>query len=110
MSGVFAGAWVFAALLRPEVDYVLFPVLVAASFPISYRLALGPLPTPLAGGAAIAGIINTIVVTLLLGVTGLLGDAELLPALGAVGQAMALGAAGGIIGYAASRLGAPHPQ
>lgn len=95
---MFAAAWVIAAWIRPEADYVAFPVLVAMAFPVSYRLALGPLPTPLAVGAATAGAINTIVIALLLEVAGILGGPDLLPGLNAVTQATVLGLSGAVLG------------
>lgn len=98
ISGVFAAGWVLAAWLRPEADYIAFPVLVAGSFPISYRLALGPIPLPVAAGAAIGGTINTIVVALLLEIAGILGGPDLLPGGSAVVQATILGALGGLAG------------
>ena len=61
---------------------------------MSYRLALGPVSTPLALGAAAAGAINTIVLALLLEVAGILGGPDLWPALTAVGQATLLGVLG----------------
>jgi hypothetical protein len=105
---VFAAAWVIAAWRRPEADYIAFPVLVAGSFPISYRLALGPLNTALASGAAAAGAINTIVLALLLEVAGILGGADLWPALGAVGQATMLGAIGAIAAAFIATRGRPR--
>jgi hypothetical protein len=105
ISGVFAAAWVLAAWLRPDADYVAFPVLVSGSFPISYRLAMGPLSPPLAIGAAAAGAINTIVLALLLQVAGILGGPDLWPALGAVGQSTLLGVLGAAAGAVASSYG-----
>lgn len=87
-----------AAWLRPDADYIVFPVLVAGSFPISYRLSLGPLPGALAAGAATGGAINTIVLALLLEVAGILGGPDLIPGIGAIMQATLLGAFGAIGG------------
>ena len=99
-----------AAWIRPEADYVAFPVLVAGAFPISYRLAMGPLPRPLATGAAVAGAINTIVVALLLELAGILGGPDLIPNAAAVVQATVLGLAGATAGGVIAGLGyrAPH--
>ena len=102
ISGVFAGAWVAAAWFRPDADFVVFPVLVAASFPVSYRLGMGPIPPALAAGAAIGGVANVVVVALFLALTGVLGPPILLPPLGAVGEATLLGVAGAAVGYLAS--------
>ena len=98
ISGVFAAAWVVTAWFRPDGDFVVFPVLVAGSFPIGYRLGMGPVSIPLAAGAAAAGVINVVVVALFLEIAGILGGPQLLPSFGAVGQATALGVAGGIVG------------
>jgi hypothetical protein len=106
VSGVFAAAWAVAAWFRPEADFVVFPFLVAASFPLSYRLAMGPPPAPLAAGAASAGVINVVVVSLFLALAGILAPAQLIPAFGAVGEATFIGALGGVIGFVLSRLGA----
>ncbi len=103
VSGIFAAAWVIAAWFRPEADFVFFPVLVAASFPVTYRLMMGPLPAPLAAGTAAAGVANAIVATLVMMVAGILADARLFPALGRIGQATALAVAGGLIGNVLSR-------
>lgn len=102
ISGVFAGAWVIAAWFRPEADFVFFPILVAASFPISYRLGLGRIPPALAAAAAVGGIVNVVVVALFLGLAGALGPPILLPPLGGVGQATVLGVVGAALGYLAS--------
>jgi hypothetical protein len=102
ISGVFAAAWVLAAWSRPDADFVFFPILVAASFPVSYRLALGPVPAAIAAGAALGGIANVIVVSLFLALAGVLGPPILLPPFGAVGQATILGVAGAVLGYVAS--------
>lgn len=102
ISGVFAGAWVVAAWFRPDADFVFFPILVAASFPVSYRLGMGPIPPALAAGAAIGGIANVVIVALFLAIAGALGPPVLLPALGAVGQATLLGVIGAALGYLAS--------
>ncbi len=103
---MFAAAWVVAAWFRPEADYVFFPVLVAASFPVTYRLMIGPLPAALAAGTAAAGVANAVVAALVMAVAGILADARLLPASGRIGQAAALAVAGGLVGYAVSRCGA----
>jgi hypothetical protein len=102
ISGVFAGAWVVAAWLRPDADYVFFPVLVAGSFPVSYRLGIGRIPPALAAAAAVGGIANVIIVALFLALAGVLGPPILLPAFGAVGQATVLGVTGAALGYVAS--------
>ena len=102
ISGVFAGAWVVAAWFRPDADFVFFPILVAASFPVSYRLGMGRIPSALAAVAAIGGLVNVVVVALFLAIAGVLGPPILLPPLGAVGQATMLGVTGAALGYLAS--------
>lgn len=104
LSAIFAVAWVAASFLRPDADYVVLPVLVAAAFPVSYRLALGAVPTPFAVGAGVAGTINTLFVALVMNLTGILAPPSLLPALGPIGQATALAVAGGVIGGVAATV------
>ena len=99
-----------AAWIRPEADYIAFPVLVAGAFPVSYRLALGPLPRPLATGAAVAGAINTIVVALLLELAGILGGPDLIPRGTAVVQATLLGLTGAMAGGLIAALGYQSPH
>ncbi len=102
ISGIFAAAWVTANYFRPDSDFVLFPVLIAFSVPVAYRLAGGPLPRPVATGAGAAGAINTAVIALVLNLFGGLGSARLLPALGPVGQAIVLGLGGAALGVLVS--------
>lgn len=104
ISGVFAAAWALAAWFRPEADFIFFPILVGGSFPMSYRLAVGPLPPGFAVGAGIAGLINVVVVALFLAIAGVLGPASLIPGLGPVGQATLLGAIGAGLGYVLSTI------
>lgn len=104
LSAIFAVAWVAASFLRPDADYVVLPVLVAAAFPVSYRLALGALPTPFAIGAGVAGTINTLFVALVMNLTGILAPPSLLPALGPIGQATVLAVAGAAIGGVAATV------
>ncbi len=108
MPGIIAAAWVVAAWFRPEADFVVFPVLVAASFPIGYRLALGPLELPLAAAAAIAGVMTVVVIALLMGIAGILGGPLLVEPVGPVGQASLLGACGGVAGFVVSRWPRRH--
>lgn|GEM_PF-2262817 len=104
LSAIFAVAWVGASFFRPDADYVVLPVLTAAVFPVSYRLAIGPVPVPFAIGAGVAGVINTVFVALVMSVAGLLAQPSLFPSLGPIGQAMALGTAGAVIGVAAATV------
>lgn len=107
LSAIFAVAWVLASFTRPDADYVVLPVLTAAAFPISYRLAMGPVPAQFAAGAAVAGWISTVVVALVMNLSGVLAEPTVFPGLGGVGQAMALGGLGAVIGGVAAsvRLG-----
>lgn len=99
LSGVFAGVWVVAAWLSPENNYFLFPVLIAASVPISYRLTFRkPLSHPVATGAAAAGLLNAILVALLLELSGKLQGDPLIPGTGLVLEAMVLGLVGAAAG------------
>lgn len=102
ISGIFAAAWVYATWVSPEVDFVLFPVLISFSVPVSYRLAGGPLPMVVATGAGAAGAINAAVIALVLNAFGGLQAAEMIPALGPVGQAIALGLGGAVLGVLVS--------
>jgi hypothetical protein len=71
ISVVFGVAWIVAAWARPEVNYVLFPLLIAGSLPVIYRLTLGrAVPTQFATAAAIAGIINAVVIAAFLAISG----------------------------------------
>jgi hypothetical protein len=104
LSAIFAVAWVVASFVRPEADYVILPVLTAAAFPISYRLASGPVPPSFAAGAAVAGWISTVFVALVMNLTGALAEPSLLPGLGGIGQAMVLGGVGAVIGGVAATV------
>ena len=102
ISGIFGAAWVYASWLSPDVDFVLFPILVAFSVPVAYRLADGPLTRPVAVGAAAAGAINTALIALVLNIFGGLGAAGVIPVLGPVGHAIVLGVAGAAAGAVVS--------
>jgi hypothetical protein len=105
LSAIFAVAWVIASFVRPDADYVVLPVLTAAAFPVSYRLAAaGPLPPSFAAGAAVAGWISTVFVALVMNLAGALADPSLFPGLGGIGQAMVLGGIGAAIGGLAATI------
>ncbi len=104
LSAIFAVAWVLASFVRPDADYVVLPMLAAGSFPVSYRLAAGPLPPTFAAGAAVAGLVSTVFVALVMDIAGILAPPTVFPGLGAVGQAMALGAIGATIGGVAATI------
>lgn len=102
ISGIFAAAWVYATWVSPEADFVLFPILIAFSVPVSYRLGGSPLALPVATGAGAAGAINTAVIALVLNLFGGLAEANMIPALGPVGQAIVLGLGGAVLGVLVS--------
>lgn len=102
MSGIFSAAWVYASWAWPENDFVLFPFLIALSVPVAYRLSDGPLPVPVATAAGAAGAINAVVVALILNIFGGLGQAQMMPALGPVGQAIVIGIGGATVGVLVS--------
>ena len=99
VSGAFGAIWVLMAWSRPENSFFLFPVLVAAAVPVSYRLIAGRgLPIGIALGAAIAGLLNVFLLAAMLAIAGKLNGPTLLPVGGSVVDAMMLGflgAAGG---------------
>jgi hypothetical protein len=106
ISAVFAAAWVFAAWLAPGANYFLFPVLVAGSMPVAYRLSLGrPLPGPLSAAAAVAGIVNALVLAAVLTIAGKLRGPTTLPAGGHVLDALLWAVIGGGLGAAAASWG-----
>lgn len=99
VSGAFGAIWVLIAWSRPENSYFMFPALVAASVPISYRLIAGrALPLGIAIGASIAGLLNVFLLSALLAIAGKLEGPTLLPAGGAVVDAIVLGVGGAIAG------------
>lgn len=101
ISAIFAVSWVLAAWARPEVNYVLFPLLIAGSLPVIYRLTLGhAVPTAFAAAGAIAGITNTIVLAAFLAITERLQGPTVLPFGGPVLDAAiwaVIGAALGVV-------------
>jgi hypothetical protein len=104
LSAIFAVAWVVASFVRPEADYVVLPVLTAAAFPVSYRLASGPVSPSFATVAAVAGWISTVFVALVMNLAGALAEPSLFPGLGGVGQAMVLGGVGAVVGGVAATI------
>ncbi len=99
MSGAFGAIWVFVAWSSPENSYFLFPLLVSASVPISYRLIAGrALPIGIGLGAGIAGLLNVFLLAALLAIAGKLNGPRLLPAGGVVVDAVVLGALGALAG------------
>ncbi len=99
ISGVLGAIWVLMAWSRPENNYFMFPILVAAAVPLSYRLIAGrALPIGIAMGAAIAGVFNVFLLAALLGIAGKLDGPTMLPAGGPVVDAIILGVIGGAAG------------
>ncbi len=99
LSGAFGAAWVLGAWSQPENSYLMFPALVAAAVPLSYRLiAAGPLPKGLAIGAAIAGILNVFLLAAMLAIAGKLAGPNLLPAGSNVLDSVVLAAGGSAAG------------
>jgi len=80
ISVIFGVAWILAAWARPDVNYILFPILTAGSLPVIYRLTLGrAVPTPFATAAAIAGITNVVLIAAFLAITDRLNGPTVLP-------------------------------
>ena len=105
VSGAFGAIWVLMAWNQPGNNYFLFPPLVAASVPVSYRLIAGrALPIGFSIGAAVAGLFNVFLLGAMLGIAGKLDGASLLPGVGAVVDAIVLGALGAAAGVAAATI------
>lgn len=99
VSGAFGAIWVLIAWNKPENSYFMFPLLVAASVPVSYRLIAGrALPTGFSIGAAIAGLFNVFLLAGMLAIAGKLDGPTILPAGGSVVDAIIFGSAGAVIG------------
>ena len=99
VSGAFGAIWVLIAWARPENSYFMFPLLIASSVPVSYRLIAGrALPIGIALGASIAGVLNVFLLAALLAIAGKLEGPTLVPAGGAVVDAIILGVAGAAAG------------
>jgi hypothetical protein len=106
LSGLIAAGWAFAAWVRPGSNFILFPILIAAMLPLSYRLNRSrALSSGAALGAATAGFINVAVVAVLLGISGKLDGPPLVDGVGPIIEAMALGLLGGAAGAGLSMLG-----
>ena len=108
VSGAFGAIWVLIAWAQPGNSYYLFPMLVAAAMPVSYRLVAGrALPMPVAVGSAVAGLLNVFLLAAILAIAGKLQGPTILPAGGAVVDSIVLGlvgaTAGGFLSAARSR-------
>ena len=105
VAGAFGAIWVLIAWSAPERSYFMFPVLVAAAVPVSYRLIAGrSLPIGIAIGASIAGLFNVVLLAAMLAIAGKLNGPTMLPAGGAVVDAIVLGVAGAIAGSVLASL------
>ena len=99
LSGVFGSVWVLIAWSQPENNYFMFPVLIAAAMPVSYRLIAGrALPKGLAIGASIAGLFNVFLLAAMLAIAGKLAGPSLLSADNNVIDSVVLAAGGAAIG------------
>ena len=99
VSGAFGAIWVFASWSRPGNSYFMFPLLVAAAVPVSYRLvARRALPMSIAVGSAIAGLLNVFLLAALLTIGGKLEGPAILPLGGLVVEAILLGLLGALAG------------
>ena len=111
ISAIFGFAWVGAAWARPEVNYVLFPALIAGSLPVVYRLSMGrAVPTSFASAAGIAGIINAIVIAAFLAIAGKLQGPTVLPFGGHVLDAALWATIGAALGVVAASWKGPRRQ
>ena len=99
LSGAFGAIWVMMAWSWPENSYFMFPVLAAAAVPISYRLMAGhTLPLGISIGAAVAGLLNVILLSAILTIAGKLEGPTMLQAGGAMLDAILLGLMGAVAG------------
>jgi hypothetical protein len=99
VSGAFGAIWVFMAWSTPDNNYFMFPMLIAAAVPVSYRLIAGrALPVGIAMGASIAGILNVFLLTAMLAIAGKLEGPTMLPVGGVVVDAILLGLIGAALG------------
>ncbi len=99
LSGAFGAIWVMMAWSWPENSYFMFPVLAAAAVPVSYRLIAGrTLPLGTSIGAAVAGLLNVILLSAMLTIAGKLEGPTMLPAGGAMVDAILLGLTGAVAG------------
>jgi hypothetical protein len=101
ISGIFGAAWVLAAWLRPDANFVLFPLLLAGSLPVIYRLTVGgAIPWQIATAAAIAGLVNVVLLAAFLSIAGKLQGPPVIPMGGPVLDAIVWGMVGAAAGVA----------
>ncbi len=99
LSGAFGAIWVMMAWSWPENSYFMFPVLAAAAVPVSHRLIAGrTLPLGTSIGAAVAGLLNVILLSAMLAIAGKLEGPTMLGAGGGVVDATLLGLMGAVVG------------
>lgn len=109
ISAIFGIAWVLAAWARPEVNYVLFPLLIAGSLPVIYRLAMGrPVAVSFAVAAAIAGAFNTVLIAAVLSISDSLRGPTLLDFGGPVLDAAIWAVLGAALGVVAASWAGPR--
>jgi hypothetical protein len=109
ISAIFGIAWVIAAWARPEVNYVLFPLLIAGSLPVIYRLGMRrPIAVSFAVAAAIAGAFNAVLLAAFLSISGSLLGPTLLGFGGPVLDAAIWAVAGAALGVVAASWAGPR--
>lgn len=98
LSGLLAGLWVLLAWFNPDLTYHLAPILVAAAFPIGHRLRVAQPLNPVQAVATFVGAgLNVGVAAGILAWADRLRGPSLLPAGGAVLEAVVFGAAAALI-------------
>ncbi len=104
-SAVLGVVWLVLAVLNPETTYHLAPLLVAAAWPVVFRLRAGPRPgmpgrvVAVAGGTAIAAVVAAVLSVLdalrgptLTGTGDALTETAIAVAVGAVAGLVVVGA------------------
>jgi hypothetical protein len=98
-SGILAVAWAGLAWINPESTYHLFPLVVAGALPVAYRAGGRPQLSWTAGlGAAVGGLVNVGLITLLLTARDKLEGPSLLSFGDAAVEAIVFGIVGGLAG------------
>jgi hypothetical protein len=98
-SGILAVSWAALAWFNPENTYHLFPLVIAGALPVSYRAGgRPPLSWPAGLGAAVGGLINVALITILLTVRDKLEGPSLLSFGDAAVEAIIFAMVGGLAG------------